>query len=33
MKALDVLPKLMPAVMDRIEKILNNKPELVGDFR
>ncbi len=33
MKALDVVPKLTPAVMQRIEQILNNKPELVGDFR
>ncbi len=33
MKALDVLPKLTPDVMERIEQILNNKPELVGDFR
>jgi voltage-dependent potassium channel beta subunit len=33
MKALDVLPKLTTAVMDRIEQILQNKPELVGDFR
>ncbi len=33
MKALEVVPKLTPAVMDRIEQILNNKPELVGDFR
>jgi len=33
MKALDVVPKLTPDVMERIERILNNKPELVGDFR
>jgi voltage-dependent potassium channel beta subunit len=33
MKALEVVPKLTPAVLDRIERILNNKPELVGDFR
>ena len=33
MKALDVLPKLTADVMDHIEQILNNKPELVGDFR
>ena len=33
MKALDVLPKLTADVMDRVEQILNNKPELVGDFR
>ena len=33
MKALDVLPKLTANVMDRIEKILSNKPELAGDFR
>jgi len=33
MKALDVTPKVTSGVMDRIEQILNNKPELVGDFR
>ena len=33
MKALEVVPKLTPDVMQRIEQILNNKPELVGDFR
>ena len=33
MKALDVLPKLTPDVLQRLEQILNNKPELVGDFR
>jgi hypothetical protein len=33
MKALDVLSKLTADVMDRIEQILQNKPELVGDFR
>jgi voltage-dependent potassium channel beta subunit len=33
MKALDVASKLTPAVLDRIEQILNNKPKLVGDFR
>jgi voltage-dependent potassium channel beta subunit len=33
MKALDVLPKLTADVLDRIEQILQNKPELVGDFR
>ncbi len=33
MKALDVVSKLTPDVMQRIEQILNNKPELVGDFR
>ena len=33
MKALDVLPKLNADVLDRIEQILQNKPELVGDFR
>jgi aryl-alcohol dehydrogenase-like predicted oxidoreductase len=33
MKALDVLPKLTADVMDRIEQILQNKPELAGDFR
>src|SRR5512136_275355 len=33
MKALDVVPKLTPDVLQRIEQILNNKPELVGDYR
>jgi voltage-dependent potassium channel beta subunit len=33
MEALDVVPKLTPDVMQRIEQILSNKPELVGDFR
>jgi voltage-dependent potassium channel beta subunit len=33
MQALDVLPKLTSEIMERIEKILSNKPELVGDFR
>ncbi len=33
MQALDVLPKLTPAVMDRVEQILQNKPELPGDER
>jgi voltage-dependent potassium channel beta subunit len=33
MKALDVVPRLTADVMERIEQILNNKPELVGDFR
>jgi len=33
MQALNVVPKLTPDVMQRIEQILNNKPELVGDFR
>jgi aryl-alcohol dehydrogenase-like predicted oxidoreductase len=33
MQALDVLPKLTAEVMDRIDQILQNKPELVGDFR
>lgn len=33
MQALEVLPKLTPAVLERIEQVLNNKPELVGDFR
>ena len=33
MKALDVLPKLTPDVLQRIEQILSNKPELAGDFR
>ena len=33
MQALDILPKLTPAVLARIEQVLNNKPELVGDFR
>ena len=31
MKALDVVPALTPDVMDRIEKILNNKPNLRED--
>ena len=33
MSALDVVPKLTPDVLQRIEQILHNKPELVGDFR
>jgi hypothetical protein len=33
MKALDVTPKLAPEVLQRIEQILNNKPELAEDFR
>lgn len=33
MKALDVAPKLTSDVLQRIEQILQNKPELVGDFR
>jgi aryl-alcohol dehydrogenase-like predicted oxidoreductase len=33
MKALDVLPKLTTEVMDRIEAVLQNKPEPAGDFR
>jgi aryl-alcohol dehydrogenase-like predicted oxidoreductase len=33
MKAPDVAGKLKRPVMDRIEKILNNKPELVPDYR
>ncbi|CAG0936199.1 hypothetical protein TFLX_05065 [Thermoflexales bacterium] len=33
MKALDVAPQLTAEVLERIEQILNNKPELVGDFR
>ncbi len=33
MQALEVVPKLTPDVLQRIEQILNNKPELVGDFR
>jgi len=32
-KALDVLPKLTPAVLDEIEKVLRNKPEEYRDFR
>ena len=33
MKALEVVPQLTADVLDRIEQILRNKPELVGDFR
>jgi voltage-dependent potassium channel beta subunit len=33
MQALDVIPKLTPDVMQRIEQILSNKPELAEDFR
>ncbi|HNT23628.1 MAG TPA: aldo/keto reductase [Anaerolineales bacterium] len=33
MKALDVVEKLTPAVMERIEAILQNKPEPESDFR
>jgi aryl-alcohol dehydrogenase-like predicted oxidoreductase len=33
MKALDVVDKLTPDVMDRIEEILDNKPEGPQDFR
>ncbi len=33
MQALEVVSKLTPDVLQRIEQILNNKPELVGDFR
>jgi len=33
MKALDVTPKLTPDVLQRIEQILSNKPELADDFR
>lgn len=33
MKALDVTPKLTPDVLQHIEQILNNKPDLAGDFR
>ncbi|PWH15437.1 MAG: aldo/keto reductase [Ardenticatenia bacterium] len=33
MKALDVVPKLTPAVMERIEAILANKPEPEFDWR
>jgi len=33
MKALDVVPKLTPAVMERIETILANKPEPEFDWR
>jgi aryl-alcohol dehydrogenase-like predicted oxidoreductase len=31
MKALDVLPKLTPEVLERIEGILDNKPVLEED--
>lgn len=33
MKALDVVPKLTQPVIDRIEAILGNKPEVVPDYR
>jgi aryl-alcohol dehydrogenase-like predicted oxidoreductase len=33
MQALDVAPKLTPDVLQRIEQILDNKPELAGDYR
>ncbi|GAB4499374.1 MAG: aldo/keto reductase [Anaerolineales bacterium] len=33
MKALDVTKKLTPAVMERIENVLQNKPEMPQDFR
>ncbi len=33
MKALQVVDKLTPDILDRIEEILDNKPELPGDFR
>jgi voltage-dependent potassium channel beta subunit len=33
MQSLDVVPKLTPEVMQRVEQILNNKPEVAGDFR
>ena len=33
MQALDAVSKLTPDVLTRIEAVLQNKPELVGDFR
>lgn len=33
MKAIDVVDKLTPDVMERIEEVLDNKPEPVEDFR
>jgi voltage-dependent potassium channel beta subunit len=33
MKALDVVTKLTPDVMERIEAILGNKPEAISDYR
>jgi aryl-alcohol dehydrogenase-like predicted oxidoreductase len=33
MKALDVVDKITPEVMERIEEILENKPEAAQDFR
>jgi voltage-dependent potassium channel beta subunit len=33
MKALDLVEKLSPDIMDEIESVLNNKPEPVGDYR
>jgi aryl-alcohol dehydrogenase-like predicted oxidoreductase len=33
MKALDVVPKLTHEIMDRIDRILGNKPELEPDAR
>jgi aryl-alcohol dehydrogenase-like predicted oxidoreductase len=32
-KALEVIPKLTPEVMEEIEKILQNKPKAYTDFR
>ena len=32
-QALDVLPKMTVAVMDRIEAIVQNKPEPPSDFK
>jgi len=32
LKALEVIPKLTPAILEKIEKILENKPEPVGTF-
>ncbi|MBN1219784.1 MAG: aldo/keto reductase, partial [Anaerolineae bacterium] len=33
MKALDVVDQLTPAMMERIEGVLDNKPEPAEDFR
>ena len=33
MQALDVVPKLTPSVMGRIDEILGNKPEPESDYR
>lgn len=33
MKALDILPRLTPDWMDKIDEALNNKPKLPNSFR